>query len=130
MEPRNFIRSVCAICLSLVAMSGFIHHPRMAGAQIGVIPEMEGGKEFSESTFKLIGKGCDINTVKGAVNALAGVIDLDSETRKGHLIVYYLPNTVNPEGLKGTIGATDQECFVSIVKNSDGGGELDRAEDQ
>lgn len=56
-----------------------------------------------QSTLKLVGDGCEINTVESAVLRLPGVVGVDTETKKGHLIVSYSNAKVKPEQMGSAI---------------------------
>ena len=100
---------------------------------VGVIPEGEPEPQTSDAELKLVGSDCDINEAEASLLRTKGILAVDVEAIKDHLVVGYDPTKVNPHQMVTAIGArmagTDligrhmggkkakaRGCFAQIVR--------------
>lgn len=88
---------------------GFLYQETRA--QVQVYPEEP---EYWQATLKLAGASCDVNAAESAVLHLKGVISVDIEAKKDHLLVGYDPQKVSPEQMVDAIGKK-KGCNANIV---------------
>lgn len=93
----------------LLGSIGLIYND--SGAQVQVIPEEP---EFLDVTLKLAGASCDVNAAESAVLHLRGVVSVDIEAKKDHLLVAYDPAKVSPQLMVEAIGRK-RGCNANIV---------------
>ena len=110
------------ILIVLAALAGaliFFHGPQFAQAQgqgqgqgqevaespVGVVPEGEPEIPTSDAELKLVGSDCDINEAEASLLRLKGVLAVDVEAKKDHLLVGYDPAKVTPGQMVTAIGA-------------------------
>lgn len=99
MDRRTFV-------LRVVLLLGWClwSTPRLASAQVGVIPESKpADTEPPRVTLKLAGSECDVNEVEASLLRLKGVLGVDIEQRAGHLVVDYDSTKVAPAQMLNAI---------------------------
>lgn len=105
---------------------GFFSGPRVSWAQSETVPdqalppEEEVGMaaeedEVSDVTLMLASATCDdINEIESVILHLGGVVEVDIESRRGHLVVSYLPLNVSPQQMVDAL-ARRMGCLAHIV---------------
>ena len=78
---------------------------------VGVVPEEP---ESSRVTLKLAGGTCDINAVESTLLRLQGVVGVDIESKKGHLIVDYTSSKLTPQQMVDAL-ARKKGCQALIT---------------
>lgn len=108
---KTFILPIALVILFFSGIYGPIYEKPLAQAQVQVYPEEP---EYWQATLKLAGASCDVNAAESAVLHLKGVISVDIEAKKDHLLVGYDPQKVSPEQMVDAIGKK-KGCNANIV---------------
>lgn len=82
---------------------------------VGVIPEESQEPEPPRVTLKLAGAACEVNAVESVALHLKGVLAVDVESKKDHLIVDYDPIKVTPQQVVDAF-ARQKGCLAHIIK--------------
>lgn len=128
---KRLLLLLLSTTLSLMILSIFQEFGRVPGtawAQVGGAPEtspvgvIEGGSEPEPSRviLKLAGAACEVNAVESIALRLKGVVAVDIETKKGHLVVDYDPNKLTAQQVTDTL-MRKKGCFAPIVPVVPGG---------
>lgn len=81
---------------------------------VGVAPGGPGEPEPSRVALRL-GGGCEVNEVESTLLRMKGVVGVDVESKRGHMVIDYDPIRVTSQQLTDEL-ARKKGCFAPIVK--------------
>ncbi len=111
MVNRTFLSLSFLSVLILLSFFPFVYEKPIVQAQVQVFPAEP---DIREVTLKLAGSSCDMNSAESAVLHLKGVVAVDVEYKKDHLLVGYDPDKVTPQQMVDAIGKK-RGCNAIVV---------------
>lgn len=109
------------ILLSFTVAFGSLLSFPVAWSQVGVIEE-EPEPELPQITLKFSGGGCETNLNESELLRLKGVIEVDTYSEPGRMIVTYDPAKLTKQQIKGAVGKKKGGCAASEHVADDAGG--------